>query len=128
MEKKFRFWDTAFKLMIDGEYTEEYISPMGEVYEKILNSGFGYYEEIMENISDSRIIMQYIGKKDVNDIEIYESDIVNVVWENEKEERCESNIVIKNPFEYNIEEIMFISQAKKMKVIGNVYQGIKEND
>lgn len=128
MEKKFRFWDKDYKIMLKGEYSEEYISLEGKVYEKIVNSGFGYYEEAMEDISDSRIIMQYIGKKDVNDVEIYESDIVHAIWKNEKEERCESKIIIKNPFEYNIEEIMLISQAEELKVIGNIYQGIREND
>lgn len=78
------------------------------------------------------VIEQYTGVKDVNNTEIYENDIVETTWWNDKEEKYKriGIVVIKNgmalikfPYENEKYEGQSLYHTVDVKVKGNIYMG-----
>ena len=101
-EIKFRCWDKIYEKMW---------------YWRIGNQEFDLAKELLNNDS---IVMQFTGLKDMNNIDIYDGDIIT--WKEKK-----TGVVIFNPrkawylykYSYNIFNLVW---RKDSKVIGNRYQ------
>jgi len=129
-ELKFRAWDTELKHMFypSGSMPDLIIDFNGIVYDK----GYVFTSQIkkIENV----ILMQYIGLKDKDGIEIYEGDIVSYEWypserhmgtkvEIEEITFCEGCFKIG---EFAFYECVNIENGKvDVKIIGNIYANPK---
>ena len=106
-EIKFRAWDK-----INGE-----MIPWG----RLLN-GYNLRNVFMRPEMCGLILMQSAGLVDKNGVEIYEGDIVNHYWSNEVGESFCHKTVIKNPFDYKVNEAMHIIYADELEILGNIYE------
>jgi len=134
---KFRVWDRCVKCMhIVGTDHHDYMechSDDNEVYYCNSQNGDGsitYDEELPEDNS-GYILMQYTGRNDASDIEIYEGDIIafmdghdggsfgecscigEVIWDEET-----LSFQVTNRVEAESYDIL----NEKCKVIGNIYE------
>lgn len=118
MELKFRAWHKERKLYYKVtrldfreylvEFLVEFYNHLDYVYERIDINGV--------------IIEQYTGWKDINGIELYENDIMTVVWSDQLGETQYSRVVVKNPFDYDMEELPYLYHAHEFIYLGNIHE------
>ena len=120
MIPKFRVWDKNQQVMrgVKGLFWHKnnlaaHCSPIGnkfdEFFTTILNDG-EYH------------LMQSTGLVDKNGVQIFEGDIVNHYWSNEVGESFCHKTVIKNPFDYKVNEAMHLIYADELEILGNIYE------
>ena len=71
---RFRAWDKKENDWFDEDGGDLYIELNG-------NINFGWNGEIMDDYTDRIILMQYTGKKDINDVERYEHSELDGAYE-----------------------------------------------
>lgn len=75
------------------------------------------------DLIDDYVLMQSTGLTDKNGKEIFEGDIIRVIYGNEQGETLmHGNYVMKNPFEYELVESMWLIHSHEIEVIGNIHQ------
>ena len=111
MIQKFRAWDKKENKWVDYPI---YIDANGDVY-------WENYERGLQE-ADDLIVMQCTGLKDQKGVEIFEGDIVNHYWSNEVGESFCHKTVIKNPFDYKVNEAMYLNYADELEILGNIYE------
>lgn len=132
-EIKFRAWDKKYNFMIPPEdihprVMEELITGEGKVLE--VHESFSYSGTTMsfDDISDSRILMQFTGSKDKNGREIYEGDIVKAFNKIHDDTERDNKVIFSNgSFRLSVDE-KYVSdiplgnyRASELEVIGNIY-------
>ena len=74
-----------------------------------------------ENKNDWEL-MQYTGLKDKNGVEIFEVDIVNHYWSDQIGESHCGKVVMRNPFDYSVEDAVYFIFADELEILGNIYE------
>lgn len=128
MIPKFRAWDSEANIMI---YSDHRTRKLYDVYYGFEMNEKGELECRWEgDFTESHVldggildnIMQSTGLKDKNGFEIFEGDIVNHYWSNEVGESFCHKTVIKNPFDYKVNEAMYLIYADELEILGNIWE------
>lgn len=128
MIPKFRAWDSEANIMI---YSDHRARKLYDVYYGFEMNEKGELECRWEgDFTESHVldggildnIMQSAGLKDKNGFEIFEGDIVNHYWSNEVGESFCHKTVIKNPFDYKVNEAMYVIYADELEILGNIWE------
>ena len=120
MVPKFRAWDRKNKVMRDvkGLIWEE-----TDLIAHCPPRGHEFNEWFTVALDGSKYqLMQSTGLKDINSVEIFEGDIVNHFWSNEVGESFCHKTVIKNPFDYKVNEAMHLTYADELEILGNIWE------
>ena len=127
-ERKYRAWLKEEKRMVtvvDLKFLSDHYGNEKEIVywdDNINSSNYAYWDEIE--------LMEYIRKKDTNNVEIYEGDIV-IYAINSVSGYCEATGIVKYNKEtcaYEVEDIEdidcteFVGYCEEIEVIGNIYQ------
>ncbi len=120
MVPKFRAWDKKTERMWDIETWH-----IADEYVDLIEPGKSIADINAERFwrkQSEVILMQYTGLKDKNGVEIFEGDIVNHYWSNEVGESFCHKAVIKNPFDYKVNEAMHLIYADELEILGNIWE------
>ena len=113
-EIKFRVWDKEFEeTLTQDEGTFQY----RDRYDYWVTD----FEDAMGN-PERFTIMQYTGLKDENGVEIFEGDIVNHYWSDQIGESHCGKVVMRNPFDYSVEDAEYFIFADELEILGNIYE------
>ena len=111
MEKKFKVWDKEYKKFI--------IHTMHISFD--LN-GYVYNLQNGEGGPEKYDLIQYIGLKDIHNIEIYENDIVKGVLRIEEDDYDFEGVVTFDSGAFICEQADFSLDTYELEIIGNIYE------
>ena len=110
-EIKFRVYDEDLKKMRYLNSSHDFIC--------FDEKGNGYYHNMQTGLGEwFSDLMQYVGLKDKNGVEIYEGDLILI-----GEKRRKVEVIIKNgSFGYSHNGVCVPFQYQSPEVIGNIYE------
>jgi uncharacterized phage protein (TIGR01671 family) len=130
-ELKFRAWDKEYNYMIEPDDIHprvmyECITGDGKVLEVNESNSYMGTETTYEDITDKRILMQYVGIKDIHGKEVYEGDVLpyrNVVTYVDGSDSA--NLGMEVGFyaqRDNFESWRLLEVGEELEVLGNIYE------
>lgn len=120
---EFRVWDMEIgDGYMDYDTYDEYINGEGNIFE-LEEESYGCMgtQNLMKDITNKKSVMRYTGIKDKDNVKIFEDDIVKFLhWKPKQIVYCDKNFA---GFSLKGTDLLLTTrEAKRMKVIGNIYE------
>jgi hypothetical protein len=104
-EIKFRAWDII---------NQEMIYPKYDILGFSLSNG--------DIINRFEVFMQFTGKTDINDKEVYEGDKVVYTLNHDSTQKEIEGVIEWHKYAWRLNRIWLLTEIRKIEVVGNVYE------